>query len=168
MLNMLVIMENIDLGIKLINYISENDKNVRLYSFCNNYEKVINILTTKNIDFIVLEINFKNSFGINILKYLMAKRITRYHNSIILLSSKIISNSAFIYEYVNQKSNLNDIIKSINRITKFKLHSKNTNVINKIISELSCLNYDLSLIGTKYLIEVITEIYLKKNYLGDN
>ena len=99
----------------------------------------------------------------------MAKRITRYHNSIILLSSKKVYNNIFVYECIERPINLNNLLNSILEISKYKKETKYfINIKNKIIIELKKLNYNLSHIGTKYLIEVIFEIYIKKDYLGDN
>lgn len=171
MLNMLVIVENINLGINLINTIAKTNKNVRLYNFCNNTNEAINLLKLYDsiIDFIILEINFQNSFGLEIIDFLKNKNKIKYLNSLILLSDGEFKDNSFIFKSFKRPINIKELIEYINIIHDYKEKSNTYLIIqNKIINELKYLNYNLSHLGTKYLIETILEIYFKENYLGDN
>lgn len=169
MLNMLVIIENKNLGIKLINSISESNKNIRLYNFCNNINDAINILDKVKVDFIILEVNYETLFGIEVIDFFIKENRKEYFNSIILLSNKKINNYPFIFECIEIPINLKKILNSVEKIYNYKEKSNDyISIKNKITYELKYLNYDLSHIGTKYLGEAILEIYFKKNYLGDD
>ncbi len=169
MLNMLVIIENKNIGIKLINKISKENNNIRLYSLCNSIDEAINILDSTVVDFIILELNHKNLFGTEILQYLLKKSKNEYFNSIIAITTQENIHNPFIFDYITTPVNITKLYNSISNICNYKEES-DTNLIikNRIIKILKYLNYDLSHIGTKYLIETIYEIYHKKDYLGDN
>lgn len=167
MLNMLVVIENKNIGIKLINKISERNRNIRLYNYINNEYESINILNNAKVDFIILDINIQTSFGIEFLKFIQNKE--EYYNSVIVLSNTKMKNYPCIFEYLEKPINLNKLYNSINNICNYKELNNNTLIIrNKITDFLIYLGYDISYIGTKYLIEAIFEIYYKKDYLGDN
>lgn len=165
MLDMLVIEKDEKLARKIINEISKSNKNIRLYSFCTTSNEAIQILESEKIDFILLDIEFE----IKVLQYLIKENKKEYFNSIILISNKKINHCPFIFEYIKKPINFQKLLDSITNISNYKEKSNIYLIMqNKIINELKHLNYNLSHIGTKYLIETILEIYLKKDYLGDN
>lgn len=166
---MLVIIENKNVGIKLINKVSETNKNIRLYNYCNNIKDAIIVLESAKVDFIILEINFENLFGIELIKYLINNDRKEYYNSIIILSNKKISNNSFAFEYIAKPVSLAKLFGCINNICNYK-EKTNTylELQNKISKELEILGYNLKLVGSKYLVETILEIYCKKDYLGND
>lgn len=167
MLNMLVVIENKNMGIKLINKISEANRNIRLYNYINNEKESIHILSNTEVDFIILDVNFKTSFGIETLDFLQNKE--EYHNSVIVLSNNKMKNYPCIFEYLEKPIKLNKLYNCINNIYSYKELNNNALIIrNKITDFLVYLGYEISYIGSKYLIEAIFEIYYKKDYLGDN
>lgn len=169
MLNMLVIIQNKTVGIKVINTLSEYISDIRLLNFCNNSNEAFNILNNKKADFILLEINSNNNFGIDILNYLNTHSTDLYYNSIILIGNNPLYNTNLIFDSLDLPIKRKKLCDSISNLCKYKDTSyTDTSIRSKIISLLKNLNFDLSHIGTKYLIEVIFEIYYKKNYLGND
>lgn len=169
MLDMVVITESKNNGIKLINKISEENKNIRLYSFFSNEKSAINILENIKVDFLILEINFENSFGKEVLEYLIKNNKKEYFNSVILISNKKINTNPFIFECINKPISLIKLFNCINNICDYKgCTNESLFIKNKITNYLKYLNYNPSHFGTMYLIEVIFEIYYKKDYLCDD
>lgn len=167
MLNMLVVVENKNIGIKLINKISETNRHIRLYNFINNEKESIHILNNAKVDFIILDLNFETSFGIELLKFIQNK--DEYYNSVIVISNNTVKRYPCIFDFLEKPIKLNSLYNSINNICNYKELNNNTLIIrNKITDFLVYLGYEISYIGTKYLIEAIFEIYYKKDYLGDN
>lgn len=167
MLNMLVVIENKNLGIKLINKISETNRNIRLYNYINDEKECIKILNDRNIDFIILEVNFETSFGIEVLESIKNKE--EFYNSVIVISNNNSQNYPCVFEYLKKPIKLNKLYNCIGNIYNYKeLNNIALVTKNKITDFLLYLGYEISYIGTKYLIEAIFEIYYKKDYLGDN
>lgn len=169
MLDMIVIAENKNNGIKLINKICANNKNIRFYSLFINQNEAINILEKVKVDFLILEINFENSFGKEILEYLIKNDKKEYFNSVIILSNRLITNNPFVFECLNKPINIMKLFNCLNRLCDYKGCTDESLVVrSKISNYLVYLNYNLSHFGTMYLIETIFEIYYKKDYLGDD
>ncbi len=169
MLDMIVVIENKNYGIKLINKISEKNKNIRLYSFFSNAKDTINILEKEKVDFLILEINFENSFGKEILEYIIKNDKKEYFNSIIVISNRKITNNPLIFECIDKPISSIKLFNCINNICDYKGYTDNSIIIrNEITNYLKYLNYNSSHFGTMYLVETIFEMYYKKDYLGND
>ncbi len=167
---LLVIEDNIMQSKEIINYLSENNENIKLYNMSYTYKEAINIVKNQKADIILLDLKLPDGSGAEIVEYIQQNNITKYLQSIIVISSErkifsTINNSPYIYSYISKPYSLEIIQRNINDILKTKTDKL---ILDKINNELSHLHYNFSYNGTRYLAEVIFEIYNLQNFYKDN
>lgn len=173
MLNMLVIEDNVIQCQQLVNIISSQIFDIKLYSMTFNGEEALDILKKEKIDVILLDLILPGISGINILEYIEENKLSNYEKSIIIVSGEAymhpeLVNNSYIYSCFQKPVNFNTILQCIENIIRDKNNYKKQVIIkNKINRELDKLNYNFSYIGTQYLSECIYEIYIK-NLLSFN
>lgn len=170
MQNLMICDNNINYINELINSISYNINNLKIYNLSTQIDNsVYDIIEKKEVDIIIINIE---TLGLEIVKYIYEKKIDIYKKSIILLYNNldyVKSNynpiyNKYIYKCINL-SKLDKLIDLLNSLTNDKTNSKEDYIINnKIERELKKLNYNFSLIGTHYLIECINIIYKNDLY----
>lgn len=165
MLNILIVESNMDYAVKLMYYINNNNKNVRVYNITKKVEDTLRILNDKNnIDIILLDYDIFFNTDNDILDKILDKN--KYKKSIIILSGrqKEVINNQTIYTTLYKDTSIMEIVKKINELAIYKELTKSENIYNKkIINELLYLGYDISLKGTQYLIEATKYMLLNKN-----
>lgn len=168
MLNILVVEDNYVQCKELVNFISQNIDDIKLYSMAFTGKEALNLIRTQKIDIILLDLKLPDIPGIDIINNIDKENLAQYEKSIIIVSSQIsmlskIRDNPYIYTYFYKPINFEKLIPSIEEIIFNKKHSSYEDiVIKKINSELKKLNFNFSYIGTKYLSECIYEIYLRK------
>ena len=167
MLNFLVVEDNVIQCKQLINYISEEIPDIRLYCMAHTGKEALKIIDQKNVDIILLDLNLPDISGVDIIKKITNKNIEKYKKSIILISGDArmlleTIKSPYVYTYFTKPANLSNISKCINEIIKQKRNFSNEELIlHKISKELNTLHFNFSYVGTKYLKECIFETYKK-------
>lgn len=168
MQNVLIAENNTDYAIKLVNYINDVNKSIRICHITKNQKEAIRILNNNsNIDIVLLdcEIPFYN------IKEIIEKinNKSKYDKSFILLlnedkKSKQLNDNQLVYTLIDKKNiNITDVVKKINELANYRESNKNKKNYEKIITdELLYLGYDISLSGTQYLIETIKYIALSQ------
>lgn len=163
MLNLLIINNNIDYCKSLLNFISENSTQTRVYSIASNLNEGINILNTKLIDIVLINLDCDIRTILDSFKNIEASYSEDYNKSFLIVSNNDINKIThkYIYDYISPSSKEMHIISSkINEIAEKKsLDINNSKLVNKINCELEYIGYNLSYIGTKYLCESIALIY---------
>lgn len=161
MINILVADDNFNYLKNLVNIISDNNPNVRLYNFCTNGQEVIDLLKNHqdNIDIILLDLNLPVCNGIEILNYIEENNLTKYKSSIIIISGEIelilkIRNNSYLYTAINKINGFDKILTELNKLICIKEEEKNS-IEYKIYEELKKLNYNFSYVGTRYLKEAL-------------
>lgn len=164
MVNFLIVDDNMNYAISLMNYINKNNSNIRVCNIAVNGKNAIELLNSpqENIDIILLDLKLPLYDGIEILQKIKYKE--KYKESFIIISGELnlankIYKNEMIYTILNKLYTLEEITEKIEELVKIK---DEDNLKEKIINELLYLNYDISNIGTIYLIEVIKYIILKK------
>lgn len=170
MLKILVIEDNIMQCKQIVNYISKIDENIKLYNMAYTYKEATEIIKEQIADIILLDLNFQDNSGIEILTFIQENNIIKYRDSIIVISGEYsmlnnIKNSPFIYSCIYKPYTLSHIK---NKLIAISNYINKEMIMNKIANELKQLHYNFSYNGTKYLAETIFEIYCKGNYLVDN
>lgn len=169
MKNLILLTKNFYLVQKIINSISNVFPDVKLYKIIHTKSDILQTLTYdyKNIDLIILDCKLDANFILNFIDNL---NCYKYCKSIILITNKTIildKYNHYIYTYLN--SITGDIL--IDTISKYFLDTKNTNsekiVKDRITRELKKLKFNVNHVGSKYLVEVIYEIY-KNKYIQFN
>ena len=168
MQNILIAESNTDYAIKLMNYINDGNKSIRICYIAKNQEETIKILNNNsNIDIVLLDCETPFYNGKEIMEEIKDK--TKYNKSFILLTNKDkksrqLNDYQLIYTMFDKENiNITDIVNKINELVNHKELRKNKNFYEKIITdELLYLGYDISLSGTQYLIETIKYIALSK------
>lgn len=167
MLNMLVIEDNVIECQQLINIISSQISDLKLYSMTFNGKDALDILEKDKIDIILLDLILPDISGINIIEYIERKKLSNYENSIVVVSGETylhpeFSKNTYIYSCFQNPINFNALVQCIENIIKDKNNNINQLIIkDKINNELGKLNYNFSYIGTQYLSECIYEIFTK-------
>ena len=174
MLNFVIVENNLNESKNIINFLSKNNADIRLYNMASTGKQAIKILREKNIDFFILDINLPDLMGIDIINFISKNNYLNYKSSIILIgdeeqfSLKYIKNP-YVYCYFTKPINLENISECIKKLTnKKKEELDKERIYKKIDVELSNLNFNFSYKGTKYLKECIFELYLAKNMDFDN
>ncbi len=170
MFKLLVVEDNIKQSKQIINYISQNDDDTKLYCIAYNYQEAIDIIKNKDIDIILLDLNLPDTSGIEIIKYIEKNKINKYYNSIFVVSGRydlitVVQKSPYVFSYITKPYSLNNILENLKSIIKLK---KSKDILQKINNELKKLHYNFSYNGTRYLAETIYEIYKRDNENSDN
>lgn len=169
MISIIIVEDNLKYCEKLINTVIAKNNDLKLVGIVNNSEAFLDKVSKNAIDIIL--INY------NILKDLRTSNINLYKKSIILLFNKkdftpIVLDNPYIYNYISEKENFNEITKMINALILLKTHStcmENKSLIyNKIKKELSYLGYNPSYNGTTYICETIYILYTLNNYFDND
>ena len=85
MLNLLIIDKNLNNSIHLLNYISENNSQFKVYSITDNITDGIKILNTGSVDFTIIHVDDNSDSIINNLNAISNLYYEKYKNSIILI-----------------------------------------------------------------------------------
>ena len=170
MLKLLIVEDNVEESKQIINYISQNNDNIKLYCMAYNYEEAINAIKNKSVDIILLDLNLPDISGIEILNYIENNKIEKYINSILVISGRYdlissIPQNQYVFSYITKPYSL-EIIQ--NKLVSMINYKNDENIIDRINNELKILHYNFSYNGTRYLSETIYEIYCKKNGNADN
>ena len=161
MINALLIGNNYDYLKKVKYNITEKILNIKYCSIATNIDELLYKIKNQKIDIILLDFNTPE---ISKIIKIFSDNYNNYLSSIILIYNKKyiidnIINKEIFYSYINKNTNLNDIIKEISVLTNLKI--KSIKIKEKIEDELQYLGYNITYIGTQYLIDII---YLLYNY----
>lgn len=174
MLNVLVIEDDPQQLKNIVNIISSQISEVKLYSISFDDESILELLKEAYIDIIILDLNLSGISGIDIVNYIDNEKLYKYKNSIIVFSGEIkmlnvIIHSKYLYSYSLKGEGYGKLINNVKLLVKEK---ENNDIINKlgykIDRELKKLNFNFSHIGTKYLREIIIEVYKVKDIFEGN
>ena len=176
MINILVVEDNEVQCRNLTNIISRSINDIKVYSMCVTGEDAINIVNLNLVDIIILDLNLPDISGIDILKHISNNSLEKYINSII-----IISGDTFLLSKVNecQRNYINSVmhkpidydvlVNKIQALIQEKDLTKNMEIIKEQINnELQKLRFNFSYNGTRYLAEVIFELYINQDKYLDN
>ena len=158
----LLLIEDEPLELKnMINIISKNFPEIRIYNISFDEKESLDIIREQIVDIIIIS---KPSY-INILSYIEKNNFYKYTKSIVITSCKntfqtTIDNNPYIFAYSPKTNNYSYIIKVLKQLILSK-KNKNVEILikNRINVELKKLNYNFNYNGTVYLSEVIYEIY---------
>lgn len=172
MVNVLIVDDNLLFSKNLINILVKDNPKVRLCSLCTDGEEVLKLINSEqeNIDIILLDLRLPNFSGLDILDYIDKKNLTKYEDSIIVISGEMdmllkLRSNRYLHSFVDKVSGYEKILKEINDLINIKEVEKSS-IEYRIHQELKKLNYNFSYVGTKYIIEALLIIY--NNYQFDN
>ena len=159
---LLVVKDNLVRLEKIINIISLEKSFLRVLNIASTCNLAINFLIKCDYDIIIVDI--KSLCGI--LNFIEDKNLYQYKKSIIVLQDNQfynIQNSIFLFGSINILDELKYLLREI-------INYKNEvgSIREKIQNELRYLCYNYSYIGTKYIEEVIFEIYKIKECFNGN
>lgn len=172
MLNVLIADDNIDYAINLMNYINEDNNIVRVCNIAKDGKKTIDILNNENnIDIILLDYQMPIYNGLEVLEKIENK--DKYVDSCIIISGEIESvvrmrQCDLVHSILFKTLSMEDIKNRIMQLVEYKEDIKKAKDIDeRILNELLFLNYNISLKGTKYLIDTIKYVYYDRDYLDN-
>ncbi len=163
MIKILIVDDNLEYAIKIMNNINKTNQDIQVYNIVENEKKALNILNNRNdIDIVILSLNINTE--IEFIKLLKDKE--KYKKSIIVISENLYNYNKLcindiIFSIIYKNINMNEIIKKINELIelKNKIEVEYT-VKERIINEILNLNYDMSNLGTQYLVTAIEYIII--------
>lgn len=160
MLNVLIIEEDLEYSIKLFNFINQVHFDLRIIGIASNKKEVILQTTNHNIDIIIVSLDINEYDEI---MQIMKNNVDRYKKSIILIGNEKRElnekEKNIVYEYCKKTKSFEEIKNAMNKIIEEKTTGIQNEIKTQIKQELLNMGYDLSFIGTKYLIEVIFYLY---------
>ncbi len=172
LLNVLIADDNIDYAINLMNYINEDNSIIRVCNIAKDGKKTIDILNNqKNIDIILLDYKMPIYNGLEVLEKIENR--DKYVDSFIIISGEIESvikmrQCDLVHSILFKTLSMEDIKNKIMQLVEYKEDIKeNEDIDKKILNEMLFLNYNISLKGTKYLIDAIKYVYDNRNYLDN-
>ncbi len=156
MYNILFIGENLSLIYKIVNYVSAEISNCRLYAINNTQEGSLKTISSCVPDIIIIDYNSKNISSDIILDYIEIHKLNKYYNSVINISISPIVNSKIIKRqfksrYICISDNFYNLKKELQDIMNYT----NITKIEKINNEMKKIKYNFSYVGTKYLSDCI-------------
>lgn len=162
MLKLLIYENNSRKVISLINKISDNCKQIQISHISTTFDDLLNILNSRYFDILILD--FSSSLLKKFFEFLENNSLNIYKKSILL----ICDNCADFRNYINSffvfscRKNYSFIVQDLNKIFLRLIKSIHIelDVRNKIFNELNKLHYNYSYLGTKYLEDVIFEVYI--------
>ena len=118
MQNLLIIDKNLNNSIHLLNYISENNSQFKVYSITDNITDGIKILNTGSVDFTIIHVDDNSDSIINNLNAISNLYYEKYKNSIILIfeNTQDIFYNHYIYECVNSTENISLLFSKISEL----------------------------------------------------
>lgn len=170
MQKILVIEDNIFQSKQIINYISQNNENLKIYCIAYTYNEAINIIKKESVDIIILDLKLPDINGVEIIKYIEKNKLNRYIKSILVISGdsylcSLIYDSPYVFSVIKKPYSLSTIQENLSMITK---SIEEENIKNKIYEELKFLHYNMSYNGTRYLADTIYELFYKDVDLTEN
>lgn len=171
MQNLMIIDDNILYIQKIVNNISKNLNNIKIYSFYTNTDSAIfETIKNKEVDIILINVEFA---GLDVVDFIYKNSIDIYKKSIILLckNSKLVKSlykdeyNKYIYTCVKFSESITNLISTLRKVVFYKENTSDEIMIKaRIRRELKKLKYNFSNIGTEYILESIYIIYKNKIY----
>lgn len=107
MINMLVVEDDVSQLISLTNFIIKSVPNIRLHSLVTTGKQALDVISTHQIDLILLDLNLPDCSGVDILNRVVLEYKEKYEKSIIVVSgnnyliSKAYGNPC-VYSYIRK------------------------------------------------------------------
>lgn len=165
MLNILIADDNIYYAKSLVNFISSKNDKIRLINISTDGREVLNTIFSEKVDIIILDLKMPNLSGIDVLDIISKKKMTDYPK-IIVVSGEIeliskVKNNPLVEYCISKSSGIKRIYSIIeNIITSMDLEENNKKIKSIILNELLYLGYNIKHKGTKYLLDILYEIYI--------
>lgn len=174
MVNVLIADDNFLFAKKLMDYINFN-QGVKVVQIALDGEEALRILSKReDIDIFLLDLKMPIYNGIEILEMLPDNKKKKYQNSCIVISGEMelvqkLAKNKIIYSIILKATDMSEIMGKIVELIGYKQKEKsNINLKNKIMDQLLYLGYNVSHIGTRYLMETIYYIIKHSNRKFDN
>ena len=137
-------------------------------------KEALQFIKEEKVDLIILDLNLPDMSGVDILNYILEENISKYNNSILVLTgemgllTKVIGNK-LIFNYHSKVNGIDPIIKDLKQIVT----ERDTQICidklkSQIQNELNKLNFNFSYSGTRYLCDCIEECYYKGDIYSIN
>ena len=171
MLSVLIVEDNVHFVKNIINCISSNDLNLKFDSIAYSGNEAYKLIKHQTFDLILLDLKLNGMSGVELVKKIQKEKLVKYKRSIIVMSSEYelisqINNSQYVFTCLLKPFSFNTLTKSIQQCVINK--TLNSNIKSYIRDELQKLNFNPSYNGTKYLEEVIYQVYLRGDIHVDN
>lgn len=167
MINLLIIEKDICFAVKLMNYLNNYNKNIRVCNIIEDLSTVFKILNNRNdIDIILLNSNLYSCIEKKLLNNIIDKE--KNNKLIVLLSENEEKNckieEEILYAITYRNCDLIRIANKIEKLAKYKDMTTNKKLYKeKITNQLLYLGYDISLKGTQYLIDTTSYVFFNQD-----
>ncbi len=165
MIKLLVVENDPEKCRRIVNYIAQRSFDIRVYCIAYNEKEAIGMINSEKVDLILLDLDLPKLSGFNIIKHITKNEMKKYENAIFAICSKTkstsyIEDNPYINSIYRKPVILGELIEKLELYVKEKLtRSDETLVKSKIKYELDKLNYNFAYNGTKFIAEMIYEIY---------
>ena len=126
------------------------------------------------MDVFLFDLDYTDVEGYNLVRYIISKNSRKHRNSIVAITQEQkkyekLKNNPFINHIFLKPVTLKEVYEKLENVVSEKLFYRDEQVIKERIKEqLELLNFNFSYNGTKFLSEVIYEIYTHRNKFHEN
>ncbi len=165
MINLLVVENDPEKCRKMVNYISQNTFDIRIYCIAYSEKDAISMINSQKADLILLDLDLPKLAGFSIIKHITRNKLKKYENSIFAICNKTkttayIEDNPYVNSILKKPVILGELVSKIELYITEKLSKSNEAIVkSKIKYELDKLNYNFAYNGTKFIAEMIYEIY---------
>ena len=174
MVNVLIVDDHIFFAKKLMDYINTY-KDIKVLNIAVDGKEALDLLNNKeDIDIFLLDLKMPGYNGLEVLEKISIEKRDKYKNSCIVISGEPefiqkLSKNEIVYKLLYKTMSLSEITDNIIEMAENKNQQKNIESLKKSITdELLYLGYNISHIGTRYLIDAIYYISTQTNKNYDN
>lgn len=174
MVNVLIVDDNIFFAKKLMDYINTY-KNIKVLNIAVDGKEALDLLNNKeDIDIFLLDLKMPIYNGLEVLEKISNEKREKYKDSCIVISGEPefiqqLSKNKIVSKLLYKTMSLSEITDNIIKIAENKNQQKKLESIKKrITDEVLYLGYNISHIGTRYLIDTIYYISVQTNKNCEN
>ena len=137
-------------------------------------EEAINGFNLAKIDIFLLDLDNKEGNQFKLIEYLTEKNLRKHRKSIAAITQNFekadeLKNNPFIYQTFLKPVGMREVFECLEELAGKRMQYRDEQIIKeRIQKQLEILSFNFSYNGTKFLSDVIYEIYTNKNKFHDN
>ena len=159
---------------KIVNYISKKTEKIRVCGIVNNEREAISEFDLGKVDLFLFDLDKAKVVGYDLIKYITLKNLRKHRKSIIAITkdlklAELLKTNPFVNHCFTKPVGLKVVYERIEEVANEKLNYTDEKIIKERIKrQLDILSFNFSYNGTKFLQEILYEMYINKNKFYDN
>ena len=139
-----------------------------------NEKEAIREFELSKVDVFLFDLDYTRVEGYNLVKYIVSKNFKKHYKSVVGITQdqkkfKELQNNPFMYHVFLKPVTLKEVYEMLeNAVSEKLLHGDEQAIKERIKDQLDLLSFNFSYNGTKFLSEVVYEIYTHRNKFHEN